>query len=225
MFIRTLSTGALVVLLGASSACTDAAQTLLIVQNQIPGAGCSLSNTTGSNFYAKGVIDLASTSGYILTPLIQNLGSSPAVNDDNTRIAFIEGYDVDLKSADGSLIANGSFSSLAAAAVFPGSSVAMTIEVLPNELLSSQVGNTIVAEVTMFGKIDGGDVESNTFAYPIEVCSGCLQVDVGSCVDLATGFSPRTGGECNPYQDVATDCCTGSDNSLVCPAEKEEVPL
>jgi hypothetical protein len=76
----------------------------------------------------------------------------------------------------------------------------------------------VTAEVVVFGDLNGGDVESVPFFYPVDVCDGCLKIDRGPCSGLPDDFEPEQGGECNPLQDAAADCCTDADGDDVCPA-------
>ncbi len=68
----------------------------------------------------------------------------------------------------------------------------------------------------MFGDLDGSDVESDPFIYPVEVCNGCMLIDNGDCAGLGDDFEGAQGGNpCNPLQDVPVDCCTsGGDAGL-----------
>jgi len=215
-------------LLMGAAGCTDSGKTLLIVQNQVAGDGCVISSSISGTYLGRGIIDTNASIGYIFNPVVQNRATA---SKNATRVAFIEGYEVDISFPDGSVTADSSltsFSRRTSASIFPGGNTGMSFEIVPVELLESlglAAGESVelVAEVSVFGTMDGGDVESTPFAYPITVCNGCMTVDLGACSDVATDFSPQTGGECNTLQDIPVECCTLSDSSLLCPAEHEVI--
>ena len=75
----------------------------------------------------------------------------------------------------------------------------------------------VVATATLYGDLNGGEVDGLPFDYPVTVCNDCVVNVVGACVATPKTFQPRTGNPCNLFQDGVVDCCTnGAD--LVCPA-------
>jgi hypothetical protein len=69
----------------------------------------------------------------------------------------------------------------------------------------------LVTYVRFFGKSLGGQsVESNEFAFPVDVCSSlygpCLITVTSSCSGMG-GTSPTQATTCTPGQDSTTDCC------------------
>ena len=162
-----------------------------------------------------------------MRPVIENraLASAGA-----SRLALLEGYNVDISypgsgscSTDASLT---SYSRLVGASVEPGGTAIISVELLPAQLIAScSVSGTdtidVVAEVQFFGQMDGGDIESTTFRYPVQVCDGCLIEDLGMCADLTGSESVSTGSSCNPFQDLPITCCTNSSGQQICPAEQE----
>ena len=214
--------------LGAA-ACTDAGTTLIVLQNQLPGEGCTVSADRGSEFVPRGRIDAAAEDGYLFTPLVQNV-AEPTQND-SQRILFVEGADIDLSGdfeADASLT---SFSQSFSGSLGPGDFGSFEFIIVPEQLVA-QLGDSlgdggevaVDAEITIFGTVDGGAVESQVFRYTVDVCDGCTLVDNGACTALPDGFTPSTGGSCQPLQDGRVDCCTSSGGELVCPAVAEEPP-
>lgn len=232
--MKNTSTASIIALGFLALGCTDAGTSMIIVQNQVPGDGCVISDSLGSNF-PSGIIDVAADRGYIFNPLVENLAAVPAATANGTRQIEIQGYEVDIEFVDDALNSTDfgaltSFSRRLSGRIFPGGRAGLSMEVVPKELLDSLnvgAGDSIdlVAEVKVYGSMDGGDVETSGYAYPVEVCNGCLVVDNGLCTELASGFVARTGGECNTLQDEVLDCCTKSDNSLLCPAQKEEIVM
>jgi len=216
-------------LLTGAAGCTDSGKTLLIVQNQVAGEGCVISGSIGNTYLGRGIIDTNASIGYIFNPVIQNRATSSKTA---TRVAFIEGYEVNISFPDGSVTGDfgdlTAFSRRTSASIFPGGNAGMSFEIVPVELLQAiglAAGDSVelVAEVSVFGTMDGGDVESTKFAFPITVCNGCMEVNLGPCSEIAAGFEAQTGGECNTLQDVPIECCTMSDSSLLCPAEQEVI--
>lgn len=215
----------------ALTACTDSGASLVIVNNLAPGAGCVPENSLSGTFISRGVIDANSDLGYIMTPVVQSVAESPAATSNATRIIQIEGYNVDItfeddgpSSFDESLL---SFSRSLGVSVLPSSTAGFGVEIVPRQLLeqlsvSPGDSRNLSVEIQLFGSIDGGDIESNTFVYPVEVCNGCLIADLGPCTELPSGFEGNSGGECNALQDLPLDCCTASGGATICPAVHEE---
>lgn len=213
------------------SGCVDAGETLRILRNQEPTGLCVVADDESSAFLSSGLIDVTADTGYIFTPLVENR----AVGDVETdRRVFIDGAVVRLRFAQ-DFFDDATINRLEAEGLsyftqpFSGSIVsngfgAFRFEIIPRVVLEEMQGNLgageftrITAEVEMRGTIDGKDVTSPTFNYPIEVCNGCLTRDLGPCAALTTD-DIQTGGACQEKQDGFVDCCTGTDNSLVCPA-------
>lgn len=213
-----------------SAACTDAGTTLIVLQNQEPGDGCTVSADRGSTFIPRGHIDARAEDGYLFTPLVQNVAEG--TGNDSQRILFVEGADISLSGdfdADSGLT---SFSQSFSGSLLPGDFASFAFVIIPEQLIT-QLGDSlgeggsvaVDAEITVFGTVDGGEVESQAFHYTVDVCDGCTVVDNGSCAALPDGFMADTGGACQPLQDGALDCCTASDGALVCPAVQEEPPV
>ncbi len=216
---------ALVTLSGCT---TDSGGSMLIVQNQIPGDGCEISASQGM-FYSSGVIDTNASRGYVFTPLVQSLISESG-DDSNPRVIAMRGADVEITFPSGFLSADEEadlrddrltrFSQAFSGSVFPGALSSFSFVVVPTGLLTRlglAAGDSVQVsvEVSVFGDLDGSDVESDPFVYPVEVCNGCLTIDAGDCAALADDFEPRDSNSCNPGQDAPADCCTeGAD--VVC---------
>lgn len=220
------------VLLG--SACTDADNPLIILHNQVPDEGCIVPVNETGGFFSRGLIDTQAASGYIFTPLVQN-NALPIDGNPNARIASVQGATVKISLQEGTGIDLTSdavaplvnFTKRFSGTIQPDGGLgtfAFTIidkallTVLEGALGSPDQRLEVQAEVRIFGQMGGGDVDAVPFLYVVEVCNGCMQVDVGACSDLATDFVAKSGGECNVLQDVVLECCTELDNSLTCPA-------
>src|SRR5262249_29996046 len=75
----------------------------------------------------------------------------------------------------------------------------------------------VLATATIYGQLNGSDVDGRPFDYPVTVCNDCVVNDRGPCSGLKTSFQPRKGNPCNSYQDGTIDCCSNG-ASFVCPA-------
>jgi len=227
-----------VLVLGAlttQSGCVDAGETLRILRNQEPSGACEVSDSAGDAFLSSGIIDVQASAGYLFTPLVENRAVASGVNE---RLVFVDAAIVDLKFANG-FYSDAEVSALDAAGLakfrqpFSGSIPAggvssFAFEVIPKDMLDDMASKLaegeitrVIADVEIRGTLDGADVASPTFTYPIEVCNGCLTQVIGTCDALPAG-DVQIGGACQELQDGVLECCTGADGSLVCPAVATE---
>lgn len=227
--------------LGAG-ACVDPGDSapLRILGNVAPGDGCSV-DSASTTFYDDGVIEAGSSFGYIFTPTVRNDLQTVGEELIGPKTIYVTHARVSLHFYDPSFENVTSDSSLLVFQVPTSGSIepngglsAFSIEITPPELLAligARLGppsaenprprTVIDARVQLIGARGGGggEEESNVFRYPIEVCNGCLEADLGPCAELPTGFEPRIGGACAAAQDGVVDCC---DNYTVCPARPPE---
>ncbi|RMH43039.1 MAG: hypothetical protein D6689_06305, partial [Deltaproteobacteria bacterium] len=84
----------------ALAGCTDAGRTLVIVQNQVPLSGCTVSAAENAEFRAVGTVDLNTQGGYLFFPLVKNLGES-IKDKPSARVVSVRGADVSLSFPDG----------------------------------------------------------------------------------------------------------------------------
>jgi hypothetical protein len=233
--LTLLAVGALC---ASSAACTDADETLLILQNQLPGEGCQIPSARTADFVPRGLIDTRGSIGYRFTPVVQSFAEVTSGTSRQQRIIVIEGANVDLsfqQDANGNSVGDGlpaaftSFSLGFSGTIEPGGTAAFNFTILPFEVLEhlapllspdGRQATQVRAEVSMFGTMSGGRVRSDPFLYWIDVCNGCLVNSVGSCATLPEDFEGELGGACNPTQDTArVDCCDAG-GALVCPARQ-----
>jgi hypothetical protein len=221
---------ALAALVIASGCTTDSGGSMIILRNQVPGEGCEISANESDAFYSSGIIDTNASRGYVFTPLVQSLVSLSS-DESNPRLIAMRGADVEISFPSGFLSEGEEatlrddrltrFSQAFSGSVRPGDFSSFSFVVVPTGLLTRlglAAGDSVqlTVKVSVFGDLDGSDVESDPFVYPIEVCNGCMTIDNGDCAALGEGFEGSEGGECNVLQDVPVDCCTmGGD--LVCP--------
>jgi hypothetical protein len=211
--------------LSTTVACAaEGAESIQILRNQLPAEGCEIPLDTSGAFQPRGRIDVAAGSGYLFTPLVQS-NVEPSMGAG--RWVFVEGADISLEFV-GANAPSGSFGdllnfrSLFSGSIEPGGVGTFAFDVVPKQLLGMLTVNVddplqVVASVELVGTLDGGDVRSNTFNYPIEICNGCMTNVLGACLGL-TATEISSGGTCQTLQDGVLDCCTDEAGALVCPA-------
>lgn len=223
----------LVLLVAAGSACADNDLTVIILHNQAPQEGCLVTGDQDAPALPFGTLDLAGGQPYVFTPVVR---SSALENPDdiNDNVVFLRGADVELLAAPTQRSidvitmlgpAETVRTHLFSANVEPGGSSGVIFILIDQQ----QVGNLaniigpeesvqLVARLSVFGEIDGADVTSPEFDYPITVCEGCLVRTVyPDCASLPDGATIAPGGVCNAFQDGIVDCCV-SGGVTQCPA-------
>lgn len=203
-------------------------ETVLILHNVAPADGCTISAEAGAGYLSTGVIDVNTIRGYTFTPVAENTAQSG--EGGNNYIAFVSGAHVNVHFADDALESALADTDLTrfevpiSGSIDPdGGTTAFAFEVVPGELinmLATEIEDPLrdrvllLVDISIFGDINNGGFETQTFRYPVEVCDGCLFNNVGACSDYPTGTEfPNPGNGCNIAQDYTVDCCDG-----VCPA-------
>jgi hypothetical protein len=86
--------------------CGQPADQFIIIQNQVPGAGCAVPTTLSAEYRATGILDVAlvpndATVGYAVFPVLQNNlpGPSGGQSGDPNRIRLMS-YEIDVAVAD-----------------------------------------------------------------------------------------------------------------------------
>ena len=219
---------ALIVLAMSASGCTEGGRPLVILQNVAPEEGCQFPAQEGADRIVRGRIDVQAEEGYLFAPLVQNNAVGLADNP-GARLAAIEGADVELTLQEGFTPAGDpadelSFTAYFSGAIQPdGGLASFAFIVLTKQFMETFIEPAlppgppmeVIARIVVFGQMGGSTTESVPFNYPIEVCNGCMTVDVGACADLPADYEALTGGICNTLQDVPLECC---DDFTVCPA-------
>ena len=194
---------------GAGACATDSAASMVILQNGIPGDGCLIQASSSGRFISAGLLHPDSTVGYVFTPVIES-----RVDASNTveRNIVLKGADVVLEDLDGNEIA--AFGQRFAGTLGPGDTVGVGFEITPR----GQAEGNYVAKVEIYGDLNGGNVTSEPFAFPVEISATRFEVNIGACDSLEPGFVGETASSaCNPLQDGGIECCTSGEN-LLCPA-------
>lgn len=203
-----------------------------IVANIAPGEGCTV-DSSSNVFIDDGLIDAMFTEqGYVFTPAVVNEITLVDGESAGPKTIYVEGARVTIAFYDTARFPAGSFDAgllefqvPTSGSIEPeGGTAAFSFEIVPLELiravgttLGTGARTTLDVRIQMFGTKGGGDVESKTFRYPVQICVDCLLVDRGSCASLPASFTPSIGGACNVYQDANLDCC---DSFAVCPAAR-----
>lgn len=216
---------------------------MYVLNNTAVTDKCVLTGTTSQPFMSHGEIYAFGDQGYFLTPLIQSRlvspeGVDPIQNTIQLRSANIE---LTLKAVTVGLTNTqpdtslGSLTALFSGALPPSGSVNVGFELIPLSILSNVVINAgdpntasiraeILASVTIIGDINGNEVTSSPFVYPVTACNDCIvRVYVDSTgtpltCPVPNTLSPSTGNACNHWQDGVVDCCRDGAGALVCPA-------
>jgi hypothetical protein len=238
LLTAVLSAAMSLVAVGCADDAGDGA--LRIIRNQyVEETTCVIAGAVTGTARSTGAIEVTSPIDYQLTPVVVNYATSASGKLISQRTAFLEGARVDLSFTKADLFTAAEltqmqtdgitkFSSPFSSTVPPDSSAAgMVFSIIPVELLdkiepkltAALPSVTVTARLRVFGQMGGGEVESESFFFPVTVCDfrkgPCLIGSVAAtCAGTAT---PRKGNPCNPYQDGAVDCCMNGAN-VICPA-------
>jgi hypothetical protein len=225
-----------------SGACVADNTTIYILQNQVIGANCTVSGDIHAVGLTEGRLDVTEpvpgfgfpNPGYTFGPVVVNSAVAPTTMP-NLHIVFLNGGDVELRAGP-STRSQDIINSLVAAndnkrtvrfsaSVTPGGSAGVPYDIIDGEQtqrINGLIGETesiqLIAHTTVFGTIDGGDIVSAPFDYPVTVCKGCLWGSLGPCSAIPKGTAISKGGPCNPIQDVGLTCCADPTDNLICPA-------
>lgn len=187
---------------------------MFILNNTAPtGTTCALTSDPSQPFLAHGSLVANMGVGYLLTPLVESRIDNPMM-DTATRTIHIEGANVVLSKADtsGTLTEVTKFTSLVSGSIPPLDTINVSFEIIPASVAATP--GEYSANVTMFGTLGGGRIDSAPFNYPVTVCENCI-VRISPTACPLTG-TPMTGNPCNPFQDGIVDCCM-SGSTLLCP--------
>jgi len=240
--IRLVAATALAVLFGGCDE-GDSGGRFFIVQNQVPSGSCVVSTTRSIYRGEGALdVDLVGASGfaYQLFPLIQNdFPSTGGGGQPEPNRLFVRAFRVRVEAGAGApakvvelmdRIAGGEgtralleYQQPWAATIDPGGGLlAAGVGVVPTELARQIAGLRVLGDgqtvpinvrVRAVGVRREGEVESQEFVYPIEVCQGCLIANLRPCPYAPTNI----GNPCNVAQDTAVDCCQDG-TELVCPS-------
>jgi hypothetical protein len=194
----------------AGGCIADAGETMVIIQNQVPAEGCVVSSSVSDTYRPFGSLDASGGHGYLFTPVVQSRAETRAGDDPTRRLIAVQGATVRLEAQVGTTTfdfqdAPTEFSIPTSGSVPPGGTLGMGFDILLASHaaeIDRRLGDSdemlILAEVVVFGKLAGSNVESDPFTYPLSACRGCLTSLIDSCLLLP--------GACRPFQDAGLDC-------------------
>jgi hypothetical protein len=225
-------------------ACSDN-YSVTIVRNIAPSPMCVI-DPGNDQSKARGFLDITNplpngflNPGYTFTPEISNVTSAPTVTptrpgNPNSHYFFLRGVEVTIvvspDPASQSVVTALQAQSLAkrivplGISIAPNASQGLGFEVFDSLQINAVSGVVtgqpvqIVASMVAFGDIDGNDIESPPFRFPITLCQGCLIADLGTCSSIPKGTTINNGGTCNVVQDANLDCCETDAGNVICPA-------
>ena len=170
------------------------------------GQQCTFTSDPTQPFISSGILDIGIRSEYDATFLIGNQAVAEVNSQQlqtETDIITVQGAIVRITDAAGNQLAN--FTRLAAATVYPSSGSVpgyspITVTIVDQNTLqgdtsllqnvSSGGTSRLVTYTKFFGNTTGGrSVESDEFAFPVDVCYGCLVVFSATDQSNATGVA------------------------------------
>ncbi len=204
-----------------ASGCTvDAGDSLFLLHNKAPDENCTIPVEKDALFLSSGLLDAQYGFAYTFTPLVESRTRIIDENDPLERAILIEGAEIELELPDGVSVAADAtrFTQRFSGTLEPGALSAFSFDIIP-PVVTMAIGNTlqvgeraqVLAKIKVFGKLGNGTVESPQFTYPVQVCNGCIPVQL-----CASYKSP--GMLCLPGQDrFEPNCCIDAAGALVCP--------
>ncbi len=217
---RSLLVAGIVALAATSlgTGCIEDDRTFVITQNQIPQSKCTIT-TAASIYRPRGTLDVSVKQGYWLYPLlVNNLTSTRSSDKEPERNTLhMRGFDVeiDLGQIPGQFPDDLlKFWEPTSGVISPSGSIASILKAIPDrlvQLLNIPVGlkPLVMISIKATAKHAGGDKESSTFIYPVDLCNGCLVDLRTTCPDPAKDKEILTN-YCGTPQDDPITCCTAS---------------
>jgi hypothetical protein len=214
----------------------------VILQNQVPQAGCVIPGELSKSYRGAGVLDVGlvrdgASAGYLLFPLLQNNYPKRSTGADPNRLR-LKGAHVSVRAVDVPDAVTAMLDQLAASADGQrfldydepwsgtvdsgGGTLPMGLDAFPAELarriralgvLQKQTRLRFMLGVRAIADGPDGTLKSDEFDYPLDLCEGCLVTSAPACPAMPTAM----GNACNVAQDDAVDCCVAG-TALACPA-------
>ncbi|HEY4182728.1 MAG TPA: hypothetical protein VGM90_38115 [Kofleriaceae bacterium] len=230
---RSLTTLFALAALGTLGACAadNGDEGLFVSRVLAPTADCTFTIDAMSAFISHGNYQLGTDVFGDYHPTVQVESRITATATATAqRTVQLRGARVHLTNPDGSEISGASsdlvkFRSLTSGPVEPNDGVTnVDFDLVPyklSQLLYPQRDERgfydILATFSLYGDMNGSEVGSQDFVFPITLSDGVGAQNKGTC-PLPMGTVVRTSGNgCSLYSEGITDCCTqGTD--LICPA-------
>ncbi len=242
--------------LAAAAGCVENPGLLVILGNQVPSLDatthtCSATSTMGAALLGQGVMDLGvgTPQAYMAYPIVQNrLTPRGSAGGFEPNRIMLGGFRITLKAPPGydfpwTASVPNQIEPHFPQGLEPSTSLTAAVEVVSQTQgkailaefrpggLNPDITQQIVftAEIRAIGQLNGGEIESDAFRYPIRMCVGCLQTGFTSLaqynypgVPLCT-VAPRPnmykGNPCNFAQDSGPLlCCLDDNHNPVCPS-------
>lgn len=234
---RSLRAAGLLCLAGllAFPGCVENRSSLTILQMQVPNADCTV-DTSEDRFLPMGALDIYNASAvnvqYFMYPLLKNNLLPTASENDLERnyIEVIEArVELDFGALGGALDSDTTRFRYPAFKTFaPGESAPLVVLGIPTATarvianLLPNPGDSVIVRARVKFLYQHGEYEHETHEveFPILVGRYILFTPPAEMVNCDSGLLPDnilTGNACNPYQDLAVDCCQ-SGSLPVCPA-------
>jgi hypothetical protein len=215
--------------MGGVAACTDANDSLTIVQAQSPDETCKISEeSTGTARRLEGILDLGldKAYGYALYPLVANNLEPLSKNGgiEPNRVA-INGAEIKIIPPAGINITwpagcEATFDDASSASIMPGERKVISIsamrachaavirDLFQTGKLDASLTERIKFKVVIraHGRHGGTDIHSDPFEFPIRTCYGCLQTGfAGPYAEFSFALTPPKVLACdhlaeNPYR-------------------------
>jgi hypothetical protein len=230
------SLGILSVIAALGSACTanGGDESILVLKNVQPGAGCMVMPSETETGVSRGALDVQFKTGYEFFAQVKSRITATTTQVDQ-RVILTRGANVDITFADSTVFSAAELTDLNtknllhfltpfSVPIPPNDAIVdVEFELIPVDLVAVIAAKKLpmVAVQTTFkmvGDLSGGNVSSQPFSYSIQVVSQGFRRDQGLCADLSTTFVPKVGNSCNPGQDGVVDCCKDPTGEFVCPA-------
>lgn len=205
-----------------ASGCTvDAGDSLFLLHNKALDESCNVPVEKEALFLSRGLLDAQYGFAYTFSPLVESRTRTIDENDPLERAILIEGAEIELELPDGVSVAADAtrFTQRFSGTLEPGTLSAFSFDIIPS-VVTQAVGNVlqvgertqILAKIKIFGKLGNGTVESPQFTYPVQVCNGCIPVQ------LCANYKLPPKMLCLPGQDgFEPNCCIDAAGALICP--------
>lgn len=226
-------------LTGLTAGCDNPETSLTIVQIQPLGSNCTVS-TSESEFMTRGIVDVAIARRYTLYPLVSNnmidLTNAKGYSDGDGRQ---DTHAVRLKEVSYSIkgeiegLDTTSFTQKISGTIPVQSQSVVGFNILSSELIkqireanfqtilgSSFSATTGSADVTISFSIkgetlDGNEVETETYSFPLEICSGCLINYPADAIDLSAQKQPNCLAPSDSVEEPNCPMQVGTDNQIL----------
>lgn len=208
---------------------------IFISKNVAPGDGCKFSAQENELFLTHGTMSLVGGGSYKIHPQMVSKITATEANI-QARTILARGARVDLEMADKSVTVPDSvlhFESRFAAPIAPNGGitdaefVGLSTEFL--DAMRASYGTTagfeteVIIHAVVYGDLSGSEVTSQSFEFPVTVCTDCVINVRGTCPLPVGSIVQSAPGTCSLFQDGFSDCCTAN-GVLQCPATIAEPP-